>query len=345
MTLLQDSPIDTFSAGFKSKEFDESEFSLEVSKHLSTNHHPLTIDKGIADVMPGIIEQLDEPFADSSFVATYLLSQYTSAHRVVVLGGDGGDEAFGGYERYRLMSLAHGQGIRGKQTSALLKILNSLPNSSFIPKRLLRAKNILSENPDPTTLYQSMMSWIPQPEIDLLLGDKSNKKLHKWFSENLESSIISNRGLEFSTNLWDVTSYLPGDLLPKVDMASMAFGLEVRSPFLDSEVFSFGLSLRDSLRVRATDPKYLLKQLARQKLPKNIVDRPKRGFGIPRDEWLRGQLNGHLNSTLSKSNSNLGNILNMEIVGQRLDSFNAGEKSETEIWSLYMLGNWAKRWL
>jgi asparagine synthase (glutamine-hydrolysing) len=190
-----------------------------------------------------------------------------------------------------------------------------------------------------------MMSWIPQPEIDLLLGVKSNEKLHKWFSDNLESSIISGRGLEFSTNLWDITSYLPGDLLPKVDMASMAFGLEVRSPFLDSGVFSFGLSLRDSLRVKTTDPKYLLKQLARQKLPKNIVDRPKRGFGIPRDEWLRGQLNGHLNSTLSRSNSNLGDILDMEIVGQRLDSFNTGEKSETEIWSLYMLGNWAKRWL
>jgi asparagine synthase (glutamine-hydrolysing) len=345
MTLLQDSPIDTFSAGFKSKEFDESEFSLEVSKHLKTNHHPLTIDKGIAEVMPGIIEQLDEPFADSSFVATYLLSQHTSAQRVVVLGGDGGDEAFGGYERYRLMSLAHGQGIRGKQTSALLKTLNSLPNSSLIPKRLLRARAILKENPNPTALYQSMMTWIPQAEIDLLLGDKSNRKLHKWFSENLESSIISGRGLEFSTNLWDVTSYLPGDLLPKVDMASMAFGLEVRSPFLDSEVFSFGLSLHDSLRIKATDPKYLLKQLARQKLPKNIVDRPKRGFGIPRDEWLRGQLNGHLNSTLSQSNSNLGDILDMEIVGQRLESFNAGEKSETEIWSLYMLGNWAKRWL
>jgi asparagine synthase (glutamine-hydrolysing) len=345
MTLFQESPIDTFSAGFKSKEFDESEFSLEVSKHLKSNHHPLTIDKGIAEVMPGIIEQLDEPFADSSFVATYLLSQHTSAQRVVVLGGDGGDEAFGGYERYRLMSLAHGQGIRGKQTSALLKILNSLPNSSLIPKRLLRARTILKENPDPTALYQSMMTWIPQAEIELLLGDKSNKKLHKWFSENLESSIISGRGLEFSTNLWDVTSYLPGDLLPKVDMASMAFGLEVRSPFLDSEVFSFGLSLRDSLRIKSTDPKYLLKQLARQKLPKNIVDRPKRGFGIPRDEWLRGQLNGHLNSTLSQSNSNLGGLLDMEIVGQRLDSFNAGEKSETEIWSLYMLGNWAKRWL
>lgn len=345
MSKLQDLPVETFSAGFKSKEFDESEYSLEVSKHLKTNHHPLTIGKGVLDVIPGIVDQLDEPFADSSFVATYLLSEFTSKNKVVVLGGDGGDEAFGGYERYRLMSLAHGSGIKGKQLGILLKLLKLLPNSSALPKRLLRAKEILNDNPNPTALYQSMMSWIPQSEIDLLLDGKSNTDLHEWFSKNYAKSSVANRGLEFSGNLWDVTSYLPGDLLPKVDMASMAFGLEVRSPFLDSDVFSFGLTLPDSLRVKSTDPKYLLKQLARQKLPKNIVDRPKRGFGIPRDEWLRGQLNRHLNSILSKSNTNLSNILDMNIVGQRLDSFNAGEKSETEIWSLYMLGNWAKRWL
>ena len=345
MSQVQDSRVETFSAGFKNRDFDESEYSLEVSKHLNTIHHPLTIDKGISNAIQGIIEQLDEPFSDSSFVATYLLSEFTSNHKVVVLGGDGGDEAFGGYERYRLMSLAHGQGLRGKQTRTLLKFLNLVPNLPYLPKRLLRAKEILHSNPTPIALYQSMMSWIPQSEIDLLLGNKSNTDLHYWFSKNLEKSSISNRGLEFSGNLWDVTSYLPGDLLPKVDMASMAFGLEVRSPFLDSNVFSFGLSLPDSLRVKSTDPKYLLKQLARQKLPKNIVDRPKRGFGIPRDEWLRGQLNGHLNSTLSKSNANLSNILDMDIVRLRLKSFNAGEKSETEIWSLYMLGNWAKHWL
>jgi asparagine synthase (glutamine-hydrolysing) len=345
MSQLQDTPIDTFSAGFKSKDFDESEFSLEVSKHLKTNHHPLTIDKGIAEVMPGIIEQLDEPFADSSFVATYLLSQFTSNQKVVVLGGDGGDEAFGGYERYRLMSLVHGHGGISKQTSRLLNLLAYVPDIAVIPKRVLRAKHILKESPTLIDQYQGMMSWINQTEIDLLMGDKVDPELHGWFRRCLTEVKAPGRSAEFSVNLWDVTSYLPGDLLPKVDMASMAFGLEVRSPFLDTKVFSFGLSLQDSLRVKPTDPKYLLKQLARQKLPSNIVDRPKRGFGIPRDEWLRGQLNGHLNATLSPSNTKLTEILDMNIVKQRLDAFNAGEKSETEIWSLYMLGNWCNRWL
>jgi asparagine synthase (glutamine-hydrolysing) len=295
--------------------------------------------------MPEIIEQLDEPFADSSFVATFLLSKFTSEKRVVVLGGDGGDEAFGGYERYRLMKLAHGDSLIGKNVALLSKLVNVIPGSRFLPKRLAKVKQILGESSSPSIQYQSLMSWIPQSEINALMGDLVELELHNWFELNLSESIISNRGYEFSANLWDISSYLPGDLLPKVDIASMAFGLEVRSPFLDSAIMSFGLSVPDDLRVKANDPKYLLKQLARQKLPSAIVDRPKKGFGIPRDEWLRGQLNNHLNYTLSESNSNLSNLLNMDVVKSRVTAFNNGEKSETEIWSLYMLGNWAAKWL
>ena len=345
MSQIQDSPIETFSAGFKSEKFDESEFSLQVSNHLKTNHNPLIIDSGISEIMPGIIDQLDEPFADSSFVATYLLSQFTSAKKVVVLGGDGGDEAFGGYERYRLMSLVYGESFLGKQVSNLLKILAFVPHSKLLPETVLRAKKHLKQNRTPLEQYESMMSWIPNSEVNELMDNSFEFELQNWFRDNLREVRVKDRSVEFSTNLWDVTSYLPGDLLPKVDMASMAFGLEVRSPFLDSSIFSFGLSLPDSLRVNPTDPKYLLKQLAREKLPKDIVNRPKRGFGIPRDEWLRGQLNSHLNTVLSDSNTNLAGILNMCVVKERLAAFNSGEKSDTEIWSLYMLGNWAQRWL
>jgi asparagine synthase (glutamine-hydrolysing) len=220
-----------------------------------------------------------------------------------------------------------------------------IPSSKFLPKRLAKVKQILGGSSSPSTQYQNLMSWIPQSEIDALMGDLVELELHNWFKLNLSNLLVPTRSYEFSANLWDISSYLPGDLLPKVDIASMAFGLEVRSPFLDSEIMSFGLSVPDNLRVKVNDPKYLLKQLARQKLPSSIVDRPKKGFGIPRDEWLRGQLNNHLNNTLSESNSNLSNLLNMDVVKSRLAAFNDGEKSETEIWSLYMLGNWAAKWL
>lgn len=345
MSQIQNEPVETFSAGFKNQEFDESQYSLEVSKYLKTSHNSLTLDKGISDIMPEITEQLDEPFADSSFVATFLLSKFTSEKRVVVLGGDGGDEAFGGYERYRLMKLAHGNRFISKNAILLSRIFSLVPNSNYLPKRLIKAKQILSESTSPASQYQNMMSWISQSEIDVLMGDNIDLDLHEWFDLNFTKSIIPDRSYEFSANLWDISSYLPGDLLPKVDIASMAFGLEVRSPFLDSEIMSFGLSVPDNLRVKANDPKYLLKQLARQKLPSAIVDRPKKGFGIPRDEWLRGQLNDHLNHTLSDSNTNLLNLLNMDVVKNRVTAFNNGEKSETEIWSLYMLGNWAAKWL
>jgi asparagine synthase (glutamine-hydrolysing) len=345
MSQIQEEPVETFSAGFKNKEFDESQYSLEVSKHLKTSHNSIILDKGISDTMPEIIAQLDEPFADSSFVATFLLSKFTAEKKVVVLGGDGGDEAFGGYERYRLMKLAHGDSLIGKNVGTLLKLLSVIPNSRFLPKRFARVKQILGESSSPSTQYQNLMSWIPQLEINALMGDLVELDLHEWFELNLSKSLIPNRGFEFSANFWDISSYLSGDLLPKVDIASMAFGLEVRSPFLDSEIMSFGLSVPDNLRVKANDPKYLLKQLARQKLPSAIVDRPKKGFGVPRDEWLRGQLNNHLNHTLSESNSNLSNLLKMDVVKSRVTAFNNGERSETEIWSLYMLGNWAAKWL
>jgi asparagine synthase (glutamine-hydrolysing) len=345
MSQIQDEPIETFSAGFKNNKFDESQYSLEVSKHLKTSHNLLTLDKGISETMPEIIEQLDEPFADSSFVATFLLSKFTSGKRVVVLGGDGGDEAFGGYERYRFMKLAHGDSFIANNGAVLSKLLNLIPYSRFLPKRLVKVKQILGGSSSPSSQYQNLMSWISQSEINALMGNLVELELHNWFEVNLFNSLVPSRSYDFSANLWDISSYLPGDLLPKVDIASMAFGLEVRSPFLDSEIMSFGLSIPDNLRVKANSPKHLLKQLARQKLPATIVDRPKKGFGIPRDEWLRGQLNDHLNQTLSESNVNLSNLLNMDVVKSRVAAFNNGEKSETEIWSLYMLGNWAAKWL
>jgi asparagine synthase (glutamine-hydrolysing) len=345
MSQLQSTPVETFSAGFSNKAFDEAKFSLEVARHLKTSHNPLTIDEGIADVMEGVVSQLDEPFADSSFVATYILSKFTAEKRVVVLGGDGGDEAFGGYERYRLLKLVHGDSKFGGRTQLLSSIARLIPDSKFVPAKLQRARKVLSESADPFAQYQNMMSWIPEPEIHQLMGGVVDLDLFDWFEENLSSRAVANRGIEFSANLWDITSYLPGDLLPKVDMAAMSFGLEVRSPFLDSGIMSFGLSIPDSLRIKTTDPKYLLKQLARQKLPASIVDRPKSGFGIPRDEWLRGQLNGQLNEVLTKSNRNLAALVDIGVVESRLNSFNRGEKIDTEIWSLFMLGNWAQKWL
>lgn len=345
MSQLQMEPVETFSAGFESKSFDESEFSTEVSKFLKTKHNPILINKGIESSILGIVDQLDEPFADSSFVATYLLSEFTREKRVVVLGGDGGDEAFGGYERYRLLSLLNQDGFNRFIFQGLSGLVSKLPPLGFLSNRLGRAQKVVTSSKDPFTQYEGMMTWVQKSQIQNLLLDSYSQNAEKWFSNNINASFVKQRGFEFAANLWDIRSYLPGDLLPKVDIASMSFGVEVRSPFLDSNVMGFGLSLPDEYRIRPTDTKYLLKKLARTKLPHSIVDRPKKGFGIPRDEWLRGQLKPHLEHSLSTSNKKLAELLDMKAVQACLESFTNGRSGDTEIWALYMLGNWADRWL
>jgi len=344
MSKLQSEPVETFSAGFKSQKFDETPFALSVSNRLKTSHNLLTLDKGIDERINAITRQLDEPFADSSFIPTFLLSEFTSKKRVVVLGGDGGDEAFGGYERYRFAKLSSNNA--SESFSKLLSIgARLIPESKLLPNKLLRIKDVIEKNPDSFTRYQSMMLWMDDKNVMSLLGDKFNTELENYAAVNLKANLVKSRKFEFSANLWDILSYLPGDLLPKVDMASMSFGLEVRSPFLDSSIMNFGLSLPDKYRVTPNSQKYLLRKLALRHLPREIVERPKRGFGIPRNEWMTGQLRDQIRSSISKANINFANIVNLEVAESMLKEFETTGRKETEVWSLFMLANWADEWL
>jgi asparagine synthase (glutamine-hydrolysing) len=344
MSQIQDSPVETFSVGFENKVFDESDHSRKISDTFKTNHNELIISGGVISHLHKITEVLDEPFADSSFIATYLLSEYTAKNRVVVLGGDGGDEAFGGYERYRLIKLLDSGVLASPLATYLIKCLSTFPFISVLPGKLAQLINVMNNGKNAETIYENFMTWIPKKSIDELLVS-SNPSLNSWFMNSFTTMPQSKRGKEFDFNLWDIMNYLPSDLLPKVDLASMAFGLEVRSPFLDTKLFSFGLALPDSMRIRKSNTKYLLKKLALQKLPNSIVNRPKKGFGVPREEWLRDELRTDLQFTLSKSNVNLSEIIDINIAKSRLSAFNAGEKIDAEIWTLYMLGKWANHWL
>jgi asparagine synthase (glutamine-hydrolysing) len=345
MSQIQDNPVETFSVGFKNRAYDESDHSRKISDAFKTNHNELIIGSGVINYLHEITGVLDEPFADSSFIATYLLSEYTAKNRVVVLGGDGGDESFGGYERYRLIKLLDSRVMANPLATYLIKYLSTFPFTSILPKKLAQLINMLGNGQNSEIIYENFMTWIPKKGIDELLVDKSNPGLHSWFKNSFTAMPQSKRSKEFNFNLWDVMNYLPSDLLPKVDLASMAFGLEVRSPFLDTTLFSFGLALPDSMRVRKSNTKYLLKKLALQKLPHSVVNRPKKGFGVPREEWLRGELREDLQFTLSKANVNLGEIIDINTAKSRLSAFNAGQKIDSEIWTLYMLGKWANHWL
>lgn len=345
MSQIQDNPVETFSVRFENRAYDESDHSRKISDTFNTSHNELIIGSGVVNYLHEITGVLDEPFADSSFIATYLLSEYTAKNRVVVLGGDGGDESFGGYERYRLIKLLDSRVLANPLATYLIKYLSIFPFTSVLPSKLGQLISVMGNGQNTEIIYENFMTWIPKKSIDELLVDKSNPDLHSWFKNSFTTMRQSKRSKEFNFNLWDIMNYLPSDLLPKVDLASMAFGLEVRSPFLDTKLFSFGLALPDSMRVGKSNTKYLLKKLALQKLPHSVVNRPKRGFGVPREEWLRGELRQDLQFTLSKANVNLREIIDIDIAKSRLSAFNAGEKIDSEIWTLYMLGKWANHWL
>jgi asparagine synthase (glutamine-hydrolysing) len=243
------------------------------------------------------------------------------------------------------MSIIRCSHIDWRVLRILSKVIAMLPFDFPLKTKVVRRQSLLASETDPFQFYENMMTWINKANIAKLLKGEIHDSELMSFRKFFDDARNSPKNLEFMANLFDIQTYLPGDLLTKVDMASMSFGLEVRSPFLDSKVANFGLSLPDKYRIQPTQTKILLKELARKKVPLEIVDRPKQGFGIPRANWLRGELKENLNEVLSRSNSNLSTIVNMTYVEEKLLQFNSGNNDDTEIWALYMLGSWAKAWL
>lgn len=294
------SPAKTFSIGFFSDEYNEAQHAKKVAEHLGTDHTQLYITPEDAlEIVPNISELYDEPFADSSQIPTYLVSKLASKDVKVSLSGDGGDEMFGGYSRYaNLLSFVGnregGFNVPWKTIHEFL-LLTPLPAldmfGKLAPKRYRRKdfgkklRQFSSEaSLGPQSLYLRLMSQNHSPG-DLVVN--GNEPLHP-VAQN-DPMLARGETLSWMQKV-DSGSYLPGDILTKVDRASMAVGLEARVPLLDHRVFEFACGLPFNLKIRNGSSKWLLRQVLYKYVPKEIIDRPKMGFGVPIDEWLRGPL-------------------------------------------------------
>lgn len=333
---LSPTKLETFSIGFSEREFDESRYASDVSKILGTNHHELIVRPNSNLVLEDLRDILDQPFADSSIIPTILLSRFAREYCVVALGGDGGDEVFGGYNRYRFLNQIH----------QLLHIIPNIAQKIFsridLPdkhQRVIRA--VTSENLEQS--YDSLMSLIPQSAIKKLI----NKD---FYAENTKfsDSIIWNN-TEFSLlkkmQLSDIRSYLPGDLLYKADIASMSASLELRSPFLDYRLIEFGLRLPDNMKIRNGKSKWLLKESLRSFLPDGLVDRPKMGFGIPRAAWLREPLNEVLREMLLSERTKGRGWFNVSEIRKIVEQHEKGANRDSFLWPLLILELWARKYL
>ena len=302
MQTQSERPVQTFTVGFDEAGFDESPHALAVAKHLGTEHHELRVSSADAQSVIPLLPQLyDEPFADSSQIPTYLVCKAARQHVTVALSGDAGDELFGGYNRYfwaesiwnRIAWLPSGvrevigTGIQKVPSEAWDKLGRMLPGGHGIArlgakshKLAHRMKTVKSLD----DLYRSLVTEWPE-EMDLVKGAKRLQT-----SLDDKSIVIGITDSEHRMMLWDSLTYLPDDILTKVDRAAMGVSLETRVPFLDHRVAELAWRLPLHMKIRGKEGKWALRQVLYKYVPRELIDRPKAGFGIPVGQWLRGPL-------------------------------------------------------
>jgi asparagine synthase (glutamine-hydrolysing) len=333
-------PVETFSVGFDDPKFDESVHSLAVAELLETNHHVLQLsENSVKNEFLSLYDKFDEPFADSSALATAMLSEFASEKIVVALSGDGGDEAFGGYDRYRALNIY-------VELSSLFYgakfLIDKLHLGPFIPGRLNRLFTSLPEEKSSSEFYRKLMTIFSYENLDDIA--KNNYALHKsknWFSNTYSSQQFDDY---LAGNIYDFKTYLPDDLLFKVDMASMAHSLEVRSPFLDRHIVEFGLGLPKNQRL-GLQAKKILRLLALQHLPKEIINRKKMGFAIPRRKWLVGSLSIFADEVFANPDSIMYSWLKYKETNDLYQRFKEGENLDGAIWAIISFEMWARKWL
>ena len=333
-----ESRIHTFSIGFLDPKFDESFFAKEVAQVIGTIHHEKIIHPEPEMILNSLGKVLDQPFADSSIIPTYLLSQFAREHLVVALSGDGGDEAFAGYERYRAGSL-----LDAINPLLVLNPLSLLPASRFENQKFRK----LLKHSNKTNLlerYRGFQSLLEERDINYLINSEFHRQIDPDYFESTWNDIPYKNRVRKMQEM-DLQTYLPGDLMFKVDIASMAHSLEVRTPFLDYRVVEFGIALPTKFKIRKGESKHILREIARKYIPSPLIDRPKMGFGIPRGRWLREELKPMVWDILLDETSKNRGWYQQERIRSVLVKHQNGLQLDSVIWPIFMLELWARNWI
>lgn len=324
------SKVTTFCIGMPDKDLDESSHAAAVAKYLGTNHIEHTINPTeVLELIPRLSEIWDEPFADSSQIPTFLVSQLARKHVGVVLSGDGGDEFFLGYSHYSLLCKLWKLRLLGKLPWNLgFNLLNGLSDSRQVNHFLDRSKFVVQSwrQKNPQELYRYWKNKYRHGAVPIT--EQSGVSMQDY--PHLSSSAAS-------FGLYDAGAYLPDDILVKVDRASMANSLETRAPLLDHRIVEFAFHLQNDFKLRGGAGKHILRKVLYRKIPKKIVDRPKMGFSIPLGEWLRGDLRYWAETLLLTTRDNQ-DFFDQYSIGKMWKSHLEGEKDYTEqLWAILSL--------
>ena len=341
---ISDERVKTFSIGFEDSTVDESHHARAVANHIGTEHTEFRVsDADALATVPRLPDIWDEPFADSSQIPTFLMAQLTSNHVTVALSGDGGDELFGGYSRYlqaqelwqRIAPVP--QWLRSP-VSHTARLLEQMSNPGVVPDRVRSMVIRMAELSDMVAaknqgeMYLAMRRHWKSPEKLVLGAQKANlpTDLHTC-GQNFTERMM----------LHDSESYLPDDILTKIDRATMACSLESRAPLLDPELIELAWQMPFELKVRNRQGKYLLRQVLYEYVPQNLVDRPKSGFSVPLNQWLKGPLKEWAEDLLEPSMIRRQGFLNPDLVQKAWSDHQSGVwDSRYRLWDILMFQAW-----
>ncbi|KAF1722003.1 asparagine synthase (glutamine-hydrolyzing) [Pseudoxanthomonas wuyuanensis] len=337
-------PVKTFTIGFKEAAYSELDDARRVASHLGTEHHELVVEPDAVSLLEKLVWHFDEPFADSSAVPTFLVSELAGKHVKMVLTGDGGDELFGGYDRYlRLMKLERLGSLRKPVAGLLTAAGAMLPNP--YGERLARVGERLR-----LPFQERYLSGVAVMRADIAQRLRAQAggsahfdlpALHEAGSDLGAGDSALDRAVAI-----DLQSYLPDDILVKLDRMAMAASLEGRSPFLQPDLAEFALSLPESYRVRGGRGKHLLREVAAKWLPPRAISKPKQGFAIPLAQWLRGPLRDLAADTFASRPFRERGLIDAQAATTLLDEHVSGRVDRSEaLWQTLCLELWAQRFL
>ena len=342
--------VKTFSIGFPQPEYDETSFARQVAKHLGTEHTELQVTPNAIEILPKLAWQYDEPFGDSSAIPTYYLAKLAREHVTVALTGDGGDELFAGYPRYRAVQLADGIDQLGLLKSLLASSLwQWLPSSGRQRSKLRQFKRFSESLRLPAD--RRYLDWISifseRRRADLyrdeFVAELPNSDPFQYLA--LAWKQCGKRDAATRASLADIVTYLPSDLLTKVDIASMAHGLECRQPFLDHRLVEFAASLPMAYKLRWGRGKWLLQRAFRDRLPAEIWQRKKMGFGVPLDHWFRKELRDLTHDSLLTDAAHTAVYFRPEAMRKLFDEHQTQRFDHSaRLWALLMLEMWLREW-
>jgi asparagine synthase (glutamine-hydrolysing) len=348
MSIVQNTPVKTFSIGFKEEDFSEVKYAREIARQFSTDHHEMVVEPDAIDVLPRLAWEFDEPFADASAIPTYYVSKMAREHVTVILSGDGGDETFAGYKRYQWARDMHRYDWL---PCYLRKIFFGIP-SLLLPDGI-KGKGMLRHlSKDPFERYAGLNTFNEPHYIKNLLNReileiaRQNGRYNDYqFLRRFYDRCNVN---DYLTRIQyiDIKTYLAEDILTKVDRASMLCSLETRAPLLDHEVIELVARMPSSLKIKNGETKYILKRVMEDIIPKNILYREKMGFGVPLVHWFKRDLTGYAREILLSKEMKETGIFNLGYIQQMLRQHQKrGRDLSARIWALLFFAHWFRNWM